>query len=358
MVSFFRKKKTKNLPETDENTFAEADNDLPNKDLQDEELPEKEFPLEEEIHSDADISSEGLFSRLRKGLAKTRDFLTADVDDLLLGRKLDEELLEDLEEKLITADLGVETALGIVEHIRSVRGRIQSSEDLKEVLREEMLKEIRFSDNKTEEDGLHPLPRVILVVGVNGVGKTTSIGKLASLYTQRGKKVMLAAGDTFRAAAGEQLALWAERSGAGIIRHKDNSDPAAVAYDALDAALARKSDILIVDTAGRLHNKANLMEELKKIRRTLEKRMPGAPHETFLVLDATTGQNGLRQAEFFHEAIGLTGLILTKLDGTAKGGIVIAIHKHFGLPIRYIGVGEKIEDLQPFDAETFLKAMF
>lgn len=349
MASFFRRKNKKKqlVPNAGEDLTTET-----NREISDENLP----LAEEKNPENEGVSSEGLFSKLRKGLARTRDFLTADVDDLLLGRKLDEELLEDLEEKLITADLGVETALDLVERIRSHRGRIQNSEDLKEILREELFKEIRL-DEKEPENMATALPHVLLVVGVNGVGKTTSIGKLASLYTQKGKKVILAAGDTFRAAAGEQLALWAERSKATLIRHRDNSDPAAVAYDALDAAIARKSDLLIVDTAGRLHNKANLMEELKKIRRTLEKRMPGAPHETLLVLDATTGQNGLRQAEFFHEAIGLTGLILTKLDGTAKGGIVVAIHKHFGLPIRYIGVGEQVDDLQPFDAETFFKAM-
>ncbi|MCW7754414.1 signal recognition particle-docking protein FtsY [Desulfobotulus sp. H1] len=300
----------------------------------------------------------GLFKKLKQGLSKTREFLTTDVDDLLLGRKLDENLLEDLEEKLITADIGVTTAMDIVERIRVIRGRIHSSEDLKARIREEILKEVPTGPAEEQPYILSEItPRVILVVGVNGAGKTTTIGKLAARYGQEGKKVVLAAGDTFRAAASEQLELWARRSGATLIRHKDRSDPAAVAYDALDASIARNADVLIVDTAGRLHNKVNLMEELKKIHRTLDKRMPGAPHETLLVLDATTGQNALRQAELFHEAIGLTGLVLTKLDGTARGGIVIAIQKHLGLPVRYVGVGEGVEDLQPFDMQTFVQAM-
>ena len=322
--------------------------------------PEEVSPTEHGLEGPSGArASRGLFLRLRQGLSKTREILTTDVDDLLLGRKLDENLLETLEENLITADLGVESSLAIVDRIRSIRGRVQSAGDLKRILKEEILREMAWeADSESPEPHVHTSPHVLLVVGVNGVGKTTTIGKLAALHVREGKKVILAAGDTFRAAAGEQLALWAERSGASLIRHKDNSDPASVAYDALDAAIARKADLVIVDTAGRLHNKVNLMEELKKIRRTLEKRMPGAPHETLLVLDATTGQNALRQAEIFHEAVGLTGLVLTKLDGTAKGGIVIAVQKHLGLPIRFIGVGEGVEDLQPFDAQAFLDAMF
>jgi fused signal recognition particle receptor len=322
--------------------------------------PEEVSPTENGLEGPSGArASRGLFLRLRQGLSKTREILTTDVDDLLLGRKLDENLLETLEENLITADLGVESSLAIVDRIRSIRGRVQSAGDLKRILKEEILREMAWeADSESPEPHVHTSPHVLLVVGVNGVGKTTTIGKLAALHVREGKKVILAAGDTFRAAAGEQLALWAERSGASLIRHKDNSDPASVAYDALDAAIARKADLVIVDTAGRLHNKVNLMEELKKIRRTLEKRMPGAPHETLLVLDATTGQNALRQAEIFHEAVGLTGLVLTKLDGTAKGGIVIAVQKHLGLPIRFIGVGEGVEDLQPFDAQAFLDAMF
>ncbi|TWI64838.1 signal recognition particle-docking protein FtsY [Desulfobotulus alkaliphilus] len=319
-----------------------------------ESLPDKK----EESRRRAEDSG-GFFRRLKMGLSKTRALLTTDVDDLLLGRKIDENLLEELEEKLITSDLGVETSMSIVDRIREVRGRIQTGEDLKALIREEILREMdEENQGQTQESFMGFSPKVILVTGVNGVGKTTTIGKMAALYTRQGKKVILAAGDTFRAAACEQLAMWAERSGATLIRHKENSDPASVAYDALDAAIARKADIVLVDTAGRLHNKVNLMEELKKIRRTLDKRMPGAPHETLLVLDATTGQNALKQAEIFHEAVGLTGLVLTKLDGTARGGIVVSIQKQMGLPIRYIGVGEAMEDLQPFDAKAFLEAMF
>lgn len=343
------------LPDTPDSAEVPPQGDTFCESRQEEQIPGETAPRPQAEAK----ASRGLFLRLREGLSKTRELLTTDVDDLLLGRKLDENLLETLEENLITADLGVESSLAIVERIRGVRGRVQSAADLKKILKEEILREMAWeAPTQTDLPCPSASPHVLLVVGVNGVGKTTTIGKLAALHTRKGKKVLLAAGDTFRAAAGEQLALWAERSGAGLIRHKDNSDPASVAYDALDAALARKADLVIVDTAGRLHNKVNLMEELKKIRRTLDKRMPGAPHETLLVLDATTGQNALRQAEIFHEAVGLTGLVLTKLDGTAKGGIVIAIQKHLGLPIRYIGVGEGLEDLQPFDPESFLEAMF
>lgn len=313
--------------------------------------------LPDPVTGKEETSSDGLFGKLRKGLAKTREILTTDVDDLLLGRKIDDDLLEDLEELLITADIGVETALAIVERIRGLRGRIQSGKDLKAVLQEELLREIETTE-MPEPAQVTGNPHVILVVGVNGVGKTTTIGKLAARFAAEGKKVMVAAGDTFRAAAVEQLALWADRAGSSIVKHKENTDPAAVAFDALDSAIAKNADVVIVDTAGRLHNKVNLMEELKKIQRTLQKRMPEAPHETLLVVDATTGQNAIRQAELFHASIGLSGLVLTKLDGTAKGGIVVAIRKQFGLPIRYVGVGEGMDDLQPFDADAFFKAMF
>ncbi|TYT75446.1 signal recognition particle-docking protein FtsY [Desulfobotulus mexicanus] len=371
--SLFGKKKSK--------ITKNSETHIPSKEMPDsmeQETPESEAGEPEvEIRSDKVASTEenpetsskkqetgeqdqgSFFKSLKKGLSKTRALLTTDVDDLLLGRKIDESLLEELEEKLITADLGVETSMSIVARIREVRGRIQSGEDLKALIREEILREMdEENQGQTQESFMGFSPKVILVTGVNGVGKTTTIGKMAALYTRQGKKVILAAGDTFRAAACEQLGMWAERSGATLIRHKENSDPASVAFDALDAAIARKADIVLVDTAGRLHNKVNLMEELKKIRRTLDKRMPGAPHETLLVLDATTGQNALRQAEIFHEAVGLTGLVLTKLDGTARGGIVVSIQKQMGLPIRYIGVGESMEDLQPFDAKAFLEAMF
>ena len=294
---------------------------------------------------------------LKKGLAKTREILTTDIDDLFRSKKqVDEDMLEDLEELLITSDIGVQTAMDLLQTITKQAGRIKSPELLKETLKEELLAHLKNFPAPPEASAHKP--HVIMVVGVNGVGKTTTIGKLAAKAVQKGDATLIVAADTFRAAAIEQLDIWAQRAGAGIIKHKENADPAAVAYDGIEAAKARKMDVVFVDTAGRLHTKVNLMEELKKIRRTIGKLVPDAPHEILLVLDATTGQNALSQAKLFHEALGLTGLALTKLDGTAKGGIVFSICQSLNIPLQYIGVGEGIDDLQPFDPEQFADALF
>jgi fused signal recognition particle receptor len=299
----------------------------------------------------------GLFSRLKSGLSKTREILTTDIDDLFLGKKLvDDDMIETLEERLITADMGVQTTMDILDKISAKRSRIVGAEELKTALRKEILAYFDASVNATPP--ITAKPHVVMVVGVNGVGKTTTIGKLASHESAKGKKVLIAAADTFRAAAIEQIAIWAERAGADIVRHKDNADPAAVAYDGIDAAISRGVDVVFVDTAGRLHTKVNLMEEIKKIQRTLRKRLPQAPHEVLMVLDATTGQNALSQAKMFDDALGITGIALTKLDGTAKGGIVVSICRELSVPLQYIGVGEGVEDLQIFDPEKFVAALF
>lgn len=302
-------------------------------------------------------TSEGFFKRLKSGLSKTRKVLTTDIDELFTGKvKVDDAMLEDLEELLITADIGVQTTMEIVDHLRKKAPRISGPEDLKDILKDE----IRALLNIDADNARQPAakPHVIMVIGVNGVGKTTTIGKLAAKAHAAGQKVLIAAADTFRAAAIEQLTIWAERAQADIVKHKENSDPAAVAFDSVEAALARGKDLVIIDTAGRLHTKVNLMEELKKIKRSVSKKLADAPHETFLVLDATTGQNALSQAKLFNEAIDISGLALTKLDGTAKGGIVVAISSSLNIPLNYIGVGEQIDDLQEFDPDKFVDALF
>jgi len=301
-------------------------------------------------------SPKGLFNRLKQGLAKTRRALNIQIEDLFSGRgQLDDDLIEELEEMLISADVGVQTALELMAKIGRRADSITSPEDLKNELRRELRALI---PDPSQETAYGHQPHVIMVVGVNGVGKTTTIGKLAHRHQQAGQRVLIAAADTFRAAAVEQLEIWCDRAGAELIKHKANSDPAAVAFDGVQAAVARKAELLIIDTAGRLHTKVNLMEELKKIRRAVDKNLPGAPHEILLVLDATTGQNALSQAKLFHEAMGLTGIALTKLDGTAKGGIVFSICDTLKLPLQYIGVGEKMHDLQPFDPDNFVDALF
>jgi fused signal recognition particle receptor len=267
---------------------------------------------------------------------------------------VDAEVLEQIEELLITADVGVQTATELVERIAAAKAADPAQ--LQQVLRDEVL--AALTRNVAPPPSAATAPHVIMVVGVNGVGKTTTIGKLAARFSKSGKRVLIAAADTFRAAAVDQLAIWAERAGAGLVRHKDGTDPAAVAYDAVDAALARGVDVVIVDTAGRLHTKVNLMEEIKKVKRSIAKRLPEAPHEILLVLDATTGQNAVAQARMFHDALGVTGIVLTKLDGTAKGGIVIAVCRSFNIPLQYIGIGEAIEDLQDFDPARFVEALF
>lgn len=300
----------------------------------------------------------GLFQRLSQGLAKTRDSLVGRVDALLRSHaKLDTDFLDELEEILITADFGMQATQSLIEALKRRLKEFDQNEPgaLHRVLGEEIRLCLKGSGGGWPEPASGPL--VVMVVGVNGVGKTTTIGKLAKQFSDQGKKVVLGAGDTFRAAAAEQLQIWGARSGAEVIRHTEGSDPAAVAFDAAKAAVARKADVLILDTAGRLHTKVNLMEELKKVRRVIGREIPGAPHETLLVLDATTGQNALIQTKMFHEAVGVSGIVLTKLDGTAKGGIVVAISSQLDLPVRLIGVGEGVNDLRPFDADEFVAAL-
>ena len=299
----------------------------------------------------------GFFERLKEGLTKTRKGFIEKVESIFTGGKIDEEILEELEEILITSDIGTKATAEIMAVIREKvnKGEVRDASSVKELLKKEMIAILGHSQPLVVYGNR---PFVILAVGVNGVGKTTTIGKLASRFQSQGFSVLLAAGDTFRAAGIEQLEIWAERAGTQIVKHQHGSDPAAVAFDAVVAAKNRGTDVVIVDTAGRLHTKINLMEELKKVRRTIEKAMPDAPHEILLVVDATTGQNALRQAELFNEAIGITGIALTKLDGTAKGGIVLAIKKGLGIPMRLIGVGEGIDDLRDFDPKEFVEALF
>jgi fused signal recognition particle receptor len=299
----------------------------------------------------------GFFSKLKNGLKKTHDMITAPIVRMVTGRRIDENALEELEETLLQADMGVTTTTELVALIRNLY-KSEKNVDMPRVIKkvEEDLLSVLDRDQKRLNEAPKP-PTVILVVGVNGTGKTTSIGKIAYDLAVQGKKVILGACDTFRAAAMEQLTIWAERSGAGIIKHQHGADPAAVAFDAIEASIARGADYLIMDTAGRLHTKVNLMEEIKKIQRTVDKKIPGAPHETLLVLDATTGQNALQQARIFNDALGLTGIVLTKLDGTAKGGIVISIQREFHIPVKFIGVGEQIDDLQPFVPRDFIRAL-
>lgn len=326
-----------------------------------DEKPGNEIPLSSD--EDLDMAhtvpeqTTGFFKRLKIGLSKTRKLLSTDINDLFAGkRKIDEQLLEELEERLITSDLGVQTTMDLIRSVSGKSSKISGPDQLKDVLKENILELLNATVMPSQR--VMGKPHIIMVIGVNGTGKTTTIGKLAAKFSASGKKVIVVAADTFRAAAIEQLAIWAERAGADIIRHKEMSDPAAVTYDGIEAAVARNADIVLVDTAGRLHTKKNLMEELKKIKRTISKKIPGAPHEVLLTLDATTGQNALAQAQLFNDALEVTGIALTKLDGTAKGGIAVSICSTLEIPLDYIGIGEKIEDLQEFDPVEFVNALF
>jgi fused signal recognition particle receptor len=303
------------------------------------------------------------FGKLKEGLAKTRDTLVGKVSRLVATRAtIDDDLLEQLEEILIAGDVGAGISAEIIEGLRQTVKKEGYTDpvQLNELLKQEI--QTRFAGTPAAVDDPFALPEdrpyVIMVVGINGVGKTTTIGKLAHEYVRSGKNVVIAAADTFRAAANEQLEIWAQRAGATIIQQLRGSDPAAVAFDGVQAATARRADVVIIDTAGRLHTKVNLMEELKKIRRVLQKLSPAMPHEVLLVIDASTGQNGLQQAKQFAAAVGVTGLVLTKLDGTAKGGIVLAISKILNVPVKFVGVGEKLGDLQPFEPQAFIEALF
>ena len=301
-----------------------------------------------------------LFDRMKEAVTRTRENLSQRIEEVVsLGKEIDRATLDDLEATLIGADLGNTTTTEVLDKLREKadRKQIKNADELKRLLKVELLAILNAANTRPVQrvDGT---PEVILVVGVNGTGKTTTIGKLAQVFRSQGRTVLLCAADTFRAAAIEQLEIWGQRTGTEVIRTKAGGDPAAVLYDALQAASSRHSDYVIVDTAGRLHNKTNLMAELDKMRRTAQRIIPGAPHETLLVMDATTGQNGLQQARQFTEAAGVTGIVLTKLDGTAKGGVVVAISRELGLPVRYVGVGEKAGDLLPFNAEDFVDSLF
>ena len=310
---------------------------------------------------DAPPAKPRLFGRFRKAVSKTREALSEQLGDIFDGAKeIDADLLEDLEMTLIGADLGVRTTSEILADVRTGLARKQLGDvsAINELIARRMLEILQHAESAEANGSAKPALEVILVVGVNGVGKTTTIGKLALRLRSEGRNVLLCAGDTFRAAAAEQLVIWGERAGCPVIRQRAGADPSAVLYDGLEAAKARSFDTVIVDTAGRLHNKSGLMAELEKIRRTAERLVPGAPHQVLLVLDAVTGQNGLEQARRFADSSGVTGLVLAKVDGTAKGGIVVGIARDLGIPIRWVGIGEKAEDLVAFEPEAFVRSLF
>ena len=341
--------KVKELSELTQNT---AENEI-------NETSENFSTNEDDSITEADqTEKKGRFKRLKQRLLKSRQKMRTRLSGLFsIKKKLDDDLLEELEEILITSDIGVKTVMDIMDEVSEhVKKKIIINEEQLNKFLETKLIDLLTS---TEKDFIQNFskPHIILVIGVNGVGKTTTIGKLAAKYNNMGKKVIIAASDTFRAAAVEQLDIWAQKADVEIVKHRDNADPAAVAFDAVGAAIARNADIVLVDTAGRLHTKKNLMEELKKIKRTIAKKIYDAPHDIFLILDATTGQNAISQANLFNDALGITGLILTKVDGTAKGGIVISISNEINVPIRYLGIGEQIDDLQEFVPEQFIKAL-
>jgi fused signal recognition particle receptor len=389
MINWFRKKKKKEEPEPGQDEQARGeeieeageavvpseDPEIPAEEPEEEQAsgfeveaepatgsePPAEPEIEEfeEAAADTEVGKAGFFGRLRKRLNKTREKFVDRIDRLVLGKKeIDEDLLDELEEILITSDLGVKTTEMLLRQVADKVRRKELSDPGK--LREQIRDEIKsvLSVEAPALDYRADRPFVVMVVGVNGVGKTTTIGKLAHQLTRQGLRTLLVAGDTFRAAAVEQLSIWGERVGAPVIKQKSGSDPSAVVFDAMDAAVARDVDVMLLDTAGRMHTKVNLMEELKKIQRVANRKMAAAPHEVFLVLDASTGQNALSQARLFKEGIGVTGLILTKLDGTAKGGIIAAICDELKVPVRYIGIGESVEDLRPFDPDEFTRALF
>ncbi|WP_436876233.1 signal recognition particle-docking protein FtsY [Mammaliicoccus sciuri] len=367
-MSFFKRLKDRFSPSEEKNKEIENQEEQPVQDLEPE-SNEKENP--EAVQFDDGLmsldefeewESEQLGAKFKQGLEKSRENFQNKLNDLLaVYRKVDEDFFEALEGMLIQADVGFNTVMELVDELRmeAKRQNISETSELREVIVEKIV-EIYVQDDEDidrmniENDRLN----VILMVGVNGVGKTTTIGKLAHRYKQEGKKVMLAAGDTFRAGAIEQLKVWGERVGVEVISQKEGSDPAAVMYDAVNAAKNRGADILICDTAGRLQNKANLMNELQKVRKVIDRNVPGAPHEVLLALDATTGQNALSQAKSFKEVTQVTGIVLTKLDGTAKGGIVLAIRNELQIPVKFVGLGEKLDDLQPFDAESYVYGLF
>ncbi len=359
---FFKKKQGNELPQMLEDITKAVEKAMPEEpeSKPQEKSRQEEAAVEEQavISAESDQEKKGFFGRLKEGLNKTRAAISDKVDAVLLSMgKIDEELYEELEEALIMSDIGAETAAYMIEELKErakSRGAKEATE-LKALLRE-IVEEILSSQDT--ELHLDAKPAVIMVIGVNGVGKTTSIGKLAHYYKEQGKKVILAAGDTFRAAAIDQLEIWAERAGVELVKHQEGADPSAVVFDSIQAAKARGADLVICDTAGRLHNKKNLMEELKKTARVVERETGGSCCETLLVLDASTGQNALVQTREFAQAAGITGVILTKLDGTAKGGVILPLSREQGIGVKFIGVGEQINDLRPFDPESFAEALF
>jgi fused signal recognition particle receptor len=303
----------------------------------------------------------GFLEKLKKGLSKTRQGFVEQMDRLFLGKKsIDQDLLDELEALLFAADLGVKTSSQMIEGVQQglKRGELKDPSKVKEFIQREIFRILKSGEKPISINFSQTRPFVFMVVGVNGVGKTTTIGKIASQYSAQGKHVLIAAADTFRAAAVEQLEVWAKRAGADLIKQSKGTDPSAIAFDSIHAAKARNMDLVFIDTAGRLHTKVNLMEELKKVKRIVSREHPGAPHEVLLVLDATTGQNAISQAKLFNEAIGVTGIALTKLDGTAKGGIIVGITEELNIPIRYIGIGEGIDDLKEFNSSEFVQALF
>ena len=306
------------------------------------------------------MSGGSFFHRLKQGLTKSRDNWSEKITAIFQNRSWDEDSLSRMEETLIAADLGVAASRKLMDRLRRhpPKGNGELAEEMTATLQAAMAEMLTKADATASSAPLSARPWVILFLGVNGVGKTTTIGKLAAQYRNAGKKVLLVAGDTFRAAAIEQLDAWAGKVGVEVVKHRAGSDPSAVVFDGMQAAKSRGIDVLLIDTAGRLHTKVHLIEELKKLRRVISREQPNAPHETLLVMDATTGQNGLQQARVFKEAADITGIVLTKLDGTAKGGVIIGIQEELGVPVKYVGVGEEVEDLQPFDPEDFARALF
>ena len=357
MLGWFKKKRNKTVQDD-----AVKEQVIQNESGEVAEIPDQiVVAVEDKQQASAETNNRGLFSRLKERLSQTRNSIVSRMDALFLGKKvIDADLLDELEEILITADLGVGTTQELVESAREqvARHELNDPQALKRILKEKISGFLHSSDQQNElvmpEEG----PFVIMVVGVNGVGKTTTIGNLAHKFLNSGQNVLLVAADTFRAAAVEQLKIWGERIGVTVISQHAGADPSAVVFDALDYADNKDIDVIIVDTAGRLHTKVNLMEELKKIKRVMGKKIPDSPHEILLVIDATTGQNAISQARLFNEAVDITGLALTKLDGTAKGGIVVNICRDLTIPIRFIGIGEQMDDLRDFDADEFVKALF
>jgi len=358
MLGWFRRKVTKSPAQEDSGAPSRLETERP--------VAEVAGPAEAtappvEIPAPSEPEAKGFFARLKDKLTKTRDAFVSRLDTVFLGKRvIDDELLDELEEILITADLGAKT---VQELLDDARQRVRRSEladpvALRAALQAKILELLRGSEAPAELRMPAEGPFVIMVLGVNGVGKTTTIGKIAHKFKQSGQKVLLVAADTFRAAAIDQLKIWAERVGVEIVAQKPGADPSSVVFDGLDSAKNRDFDVILVDTAGRLHTKVNLMEELKKIKRVMGRKAEGAPHEILLVLDATTGQNAVSQARLFNEAVEVTGIALTKLDGTAKGGIVVNISREFGIPIRFIGIGEKMDDLREFQSEDFVRALF